>query len=123
MSVLSTASLQSIARVEVGRMPYGVTTSPDGSRILVASQSGGSISVLDSKQFKLIGTQRVGRFPEGLAVEPSGTKAYAANWFSGDVSVINVQTGAELKRIKTGGGTRSLALIGDPAVAPAAAKP
>ncbi len=59
---------------------------------------------------RVLTTQKVGRFPEGLVVEPQGRKAYVANWFSGDVSVLDVASGKELKRIKTGGGARALAV-------------
>jgi len=92
-------------------MPYGLATSTDGTRLLVANQSAGSVSLFDSRDLHILATHKVGRFPEGLVVEPGGNKAYIANWFSGDVSVIDMGSGKELKRLKTGGGARALAVV------------
>jgi YVTN family beta-propeller protein len=91
-------------------MPYGLAPSIDGSRLLVASQSTGIVTVLDTHDFKPVSTHKVGRFPEGIVVLPGGAKAYVANWFSGDVSVLDMVSGKELKRIVTGGGARALAI-------------
>ena len=63
---------------------------------------------------------KVGRFPEGIVVEPRGGKAYVANWFSGDVSVLDVASGRELKRLSTGGGARTLAVVATRASVPKA---
>jgi YVTN family beta-propeller protein len=111
ISVISTETLQTVASVSVGHMPYGVATSIDGARVLVASQSSGTVSVIDSTSLRVLTTEKVGRFPEGVIVDPGGRKAYVANWFSGDVSVVEIATGTELKRIQTGGGSRTLAVV------------
>jgi YVTN family beta-propeller protein len=113
ISILSTQTLQPIGLVKVGPMPYGLATSTDGSRLFVANQSAGSVAMLDSRDLHVMASQKVGRFPEGLVVEPKGGKAYVANWFSGDVSVLDTQNGKELKRIRTGGGSRALAVVTD----------
>jgi YVTN family beta-propeller protein len=91
-------------------MPYGVAASIDGNRLFVANQSSGSVAVLDSHDMRVIANEKVGRFPEGIVIEPHGAKAYVANWFSGDVSVLDVASGREVKRIPTGGGSRTLAI-------------
>jgi YVTN family beta-propeller protein len=114
ISVISTETLQPTATVPVGPMPYGLATSTDGTRLLVANQSAGSVSVLDARDLRVLTTEKVGRFPEGLVVEPRGRKAYVANWFSGDVSVLDIAGGKELKRIRTGGGSRAMAVIARP---------
>ena len=118
LSVISTETLQPIGTVKVGPMPYGLATSLDGTRLLVVNQSAGSVSLLDTADMRVLATHKVGRFPEGLVVEPQGHKAYVANWFSGDVSVLDVASGKELKRIKTGGGSRALAVAVGNAHAP-----
>src|SRR5262249_36229696 len=106
----STDTLRAIATIKVGHMPYGLATSPNGSRLLVASQSIGTVTALDTGDFRILSTERVGHFPEGIAMAPDGRKAYVANWFSGDVSVLGFEAGKELKRIPTGSGARALAV-------------
>ncbi len=118
ISVISTDTLGPIKTVPVGHMPYGVATTIDGALILVSHQSSGSVSIIDSREMRVLRQAKVGRFPEGIVVEPRGGKAYVANWFSGDVSVIDVASGRELKRLSTGGGARTLAVVAARAPAP-----
>ena len=108
---MSTDTLRTIKTVPVGPMPYGVATTIDGARILVSNRSSGSVAFIDSREMRVLQQAKVGRFREGIVVEPRGSKAYVANWFSGDVTVLDVASGRELKRICTGGGARTCAVI------------
>ena len=52
-------------------MPYGVAPTADGSKILVANQQSGTVSVVDRKRGRVVATVKVGRYPEGHR-DPAG---------------------------------------------------
>ena len=120
-SIVDTATDTVVATVPVAFAPAGLAADRTGRSLFVTHPDRGEISVIDVAERRVIRalgiggspcgialgqlpTQKVARFPEDLVVEPGGNKAYIANWFSGDVLVIDIGSGKELKRLKTGGG-------------------
>lgn len=109
VTVIDTARLAAVETWKTGTMPYGTAVTPDGSKLLVTHQSAGTLGVFDGADEPLAKI-KVGSYPEGVAIGSEGTRAYVANWFSDDVSVIDLETMTELRRIKSGAGTRAVAV-------------
>ena len=87
----------------VGVEPRGVGILPNGSRVYVANQVSGTVSVLVVNRPNLglrwLTDIRVGTEPFGLALTPNGRKLYVTNSRSNDVSVIDTATNRVLKTI------------------------
>jgi YVTN family beta-propeller protein len=84
--------------IPVGSVPRFVAVSPDGSRAYVTSQSGASVSVVDTASRTVTSTLTGGSYgflgPFGLAVSPDGTKLYVANNGTNTVTAITLATNA-----------------------------
>lgn len=72
--------------------PYGLSVTPDGSRLFVAHfPQGDAISVVDTTSFSVTDQISVTSGPvRGLAVSRDGTKLYVANYFASSVSVLEI---------------------------------
>jgi YVTN family beta-propeller protein len=93
VSGIDTATNTVIATVPVGRAPYGVAVTPDGSRVYVTNNVDSSVSVIATATNMVIGSPiPVGPSPLGVAVTPDGSRAYVANIESDTVTVINTTT-------------------------------
>jgi len=80
-----------------GSFPFGVAVSPDGSKVYVANNGDGSVSVIATATNTVTTTITVGTSgsgPFGVAVSPDGRKVYVANMGDGSVSVIDAATNA-----------------------------
>lgn len=113
VTVIDTAKLSAVETWKTGAMPYGAAVTPDGSKVLVTHQSAGTLGVFDGSG-KPVAKLKIGSYPEGVAIGGDGTRAYVANWFSDDVSVVDLETMTELHRIKSGAGTRAVAVRNAP---------
>src|SRR5215467_1300255 len=66
--------------IPVGRNPYGVAVTPDGSTAYVANLGSGTVSVIDTGTNTVIGTPITDdSAPTGVAVSPNGTRVYVAS--------------------------------------------
>jgi YVTN family beta-propeller protein len=66
VSVLSAATLKTIATVNVGRLPAAVTVSPDGSRVWVGNGFTGGVSVISTATNSVVATLAQGAGPANL---------------------------------------------------------
>ncbi len=98
VSVINTATNTVTADISVGDMPYGVSVSPDGSRIYVTNFGANSVSVINAATNTVSTTISVGDSPYGILVSPNG-KAYVANRMGNSVSVINTTTNTVVSTI------------------------
>jgi YVTN family beta-propeller protein len=93
VSVIDTATNTVVGSpIPVGRGPFGVAVTPDGSKVYVTNFSLNTVSVIapgTDLPFALI---PVGGFPIAVAVTPDGNKVYVANQGDGTVSVIATAT-------------------------------
>ncbi len=78
--------------MNVGTDPWGITVSPDGSKVYVTSNDSNTVSVIDTAAKKVTATINVGNKPSGIAVTPDGTKVYVANSLDNTTSVIDTAT-------------------------------
>ncbi len=103
VSVIDVATNFVVATITLpaGSDPRHVVTSPDGSRLYVASASyPGSIYVVETRaNTLLLPAITVGNSPSGIAVSPDGTLVYVTNLFSNTLSVIDTSTRAVVATI------------------------
>src|ERR1017187_4935941 len=88
VSVINVATNTVTATITVGNYPYGVSVSPDGTRVYVTNAMDGTVSVINTATNGVLATIPVGYWPDYLAVSPDGSTVYASNLSSNDVSVI-----------------------------------
>jgi YVTN family beta-propeller protein len=74
--VIDAATLTVIKTVGVGRGPYGVAVSPNGSRVYVANSYEGTVSVIDTATNSLVNTIPAGGCLTGIAVSPNNARVY-----------------------------------------------
>jgi YVTN family beta-propeller protein len=95
-----TASPTVLATIPVGVNPSGVAVSPDGSRLYVANQSDGTVSVIDTATNTVVGEPiPVVVAPYAVAVSPDGSRVYVTSLYvgpGGTVSVIDTATNTTL---------------------------
>ncbi len=97
VSVINTGNNTVTATVPVGKSPYGVAVSPDGTKVYVTNANygyRGTVSVIDTATNKITATVDLGPkySPCGIAVTPDGRKLYLANRDINGVSVIDTST-------------------------------
>ena len=77
--------------MNVGKRPYGIAVSPDGSKVYVTNEYSNTVSVIDTATNTVTATVPVESYPSGVAVSPDGTRVYVVNE-GGTVSVIDTVT-------------------------------
>jgi YVTN family beta-propeller protein len=91
-----------VVTIPVGRVPFGVAITPDGTRAYVANEFSYTVSVIDTATNTVVATIPVGLVPIGVAITPDGTRAYVPNEFSYTVSVIDTATNTVVATIPVG---------------------
>ncbi|MGD0711932.1 MAG: T9SS type A sorting domain-containing protein [Bacteroidales bacterium] len=87
--------------ITVGNYPYGISVSPDGSKVYVANEAG-TISVINTATDTVSATIAVGANLTGICVSPDGKKVYVAHYYANTVSVINTTTNTVSATIAVG---------------------
>ena len=80
--------LNTLATVNVGSGPIGVTALPDGSRFYTANTMSNDVTVVNATSYVVTKTIPVGQDPVWITSEPSSSKVYTANRSGGSVSII-----------------------------------
>jgi YVTN family beta-propeller protein len=118
--VIDTATQNVLMTIPVGVLPRGTTFTPDATRICVAEDFEGSITVGDtapireSAPIRKLATISVGKRPVGVAITPDGTKGYVPNMGGNNVSVIDIVTYQVLTTIPVGEGPVFVAIASIP---------
>ncbi|CAH1194081.1 40-residue YVTN family beta-propeller repeat-containing protein [Candidatus Nitrotoga sp. BS] len=102
VSVIDTANDTVLATIAVGYGPYGVTVSPDATRVYVANYVSSSVSVIDATTNSVLATVPIATRPYGLAVSPDGRHVYVVAYFSNNVSVIDTASNTVTATIPVG---------------------
>ena len=92
VSVINTTNNTVTATIPVGAYPYGVSLSPDGSKVYVANSGSNNVSFINTATNTVIATVAVGTNPSIVCFSPDGSKIYVANSGSNSISVINAAT-------------------------------
>ncbi|MGV8076726.1 MAG: PKD domain-containing protein [Methanosarcina sp.] len=94
VTVINTANDTFKDTVPVGKKPFGVAVSPDGTRVYVTNANygeSGTVSVIDTARNEVTATVDMGYkySPSGVAVTPDGKKLFVANRDINGVSIID----------------------------------
>lgn len=84
-----------VGRTEVFDEPYGVVSTPDGSKIYVTLEYPGQVVEIDSATQKTTRTFSAGSFPRGLALTPDGTHLLVTEYYSAAVHAIDLMSGEQ----------------------------
>lgn len=76
VSVVDLQTLKVTGSIEVGKDPRGIAISPDGRRLVVATQGNGDVSIVDIGQGGAPRRVPVGKNPEFVRIGPDGRFAY-----------------------------------------------
>ena len=90
ITVINVATGTVIDTIFVGTShPYGVSVSPDGTRVYVTTQVNNSVTVINTATNKVLDTIPAGTFPGGVVVSLDGTRVYVASQTDNKIYVIN----------------------------------
>jgi YVTN family beta-propeller protein len=92
VSVIDTASRQTVHTISTGGQPYGIAFTPDGTRVYVTSYSDNNVSVFDATNWGYITgipLQRGGPVGVAIASVNGNVEAYVANADNNTISVID----------------------------------
>src|SRR2546428_305721 len=70
VSVVDVAARRVIDTIVVGRRPWGIALTPDGSRLYTADGRSNTVSVIDTKTRKVVAAIPVGERPNDLLYIP-----------------------------------------------------
>ena len=84
------ASPAQVSSAEVDRSPIAVAVASDGTRLLVANQTAGSVSLVDLTTKRVIREVVTGDRPSGVAISPDGRRGLVAHWFGYDVAILDL---------------------------------
>ncbi len=116
--VVDTATNSQVAQISVGSEPRGLAAAADGSRIYVANNGSGTVSVIDTATNEVIGEPiAVGSQPGQLAVTPAGGRLYVANFGDDTVSVIDLAAHSVIATIPVGNEPHEIVIGPVPAIA------
>ena len=102
VSVINTATNAVVATIAVGNQPYGVSNSPDGSRVYVTNFGSDNVSVTNTATNTVMANIPVGYNSFGVSTSPDGSRVYVANPGSNYLSVINTATNTVVATIAVG---------------------
>jgi YVTN family beta-propeller protein len=75
---------------EPHRSPIALALSADGSRLLTANQTSGSVSLVDTASGQVVAEVPTGDKPSGVAISKDGKRGAVAHWYGYDLAVLEV---------------------------------
>ena len=75
---------------EPDRSPIALALSPDGARLLVANQTSGTISWVDTKLGTVLVEAKTGDRPGGVAISRDGKVGVVTHWYGGDLTILDL---------------------------------
>ncbi|WP_165249895.1 beta-propeller fold lactonase family protein [Paludisphaera soli] len=97
------------------RSPVALALSADGTRLLTANQTAGTVSLLDTSSRKVLAEAAVGEKPAGVAFAPDGRRAAVANWYGYELAVLAIE-GDQVRvagRVEVGPEPRGVVIAAD----------
>jgi YVTN family beta-propeller protein len=100
---------------EPHRSPVALALSADGSRLLTANQTAGSVSLIDARNGKVLHEVPTGDRPAGVALAKDGRRGVVTHWYGYDLAILDVTTDrlAVIGRVEVGPEPRGVVLSGD----------
>jgi YVTN family beta-propeller protein len=75
---------------EPNRSPIALALSNDGTRLLSANQTAGSVSLVDTESGRLLHEVTTGDKPAGVALSKDGRIGVVTHWYGGDLALLEV---------------------------------
>jgi YVTN family beta-propeller protein len=104
----------------IDRSPIALALSPDGTRLLTANQTSGSVSLLDPKSGQVLDEILTGERPAGVAFAPDGRSAAVTHWYGYDLALLRISDSSHLEiagRVRVGPEPRGVVIAPDGASA------
>lgn len=100
---------------EADRSPIALALNPDGSRLLVANQTSGSISWVDTRLGKVLVETKTGDRPSGVALSGDGKAGVVTHWYGYDLAVLDLTSdrATVVGRVEVGPEPRGVAVAKD----------
>jgi YVTN family beta-propeller protein len=107
--------LAAAARDEPHRSPIALALSADGTRLLVANQTAGTVSLVDTGRARVLDEKKTGDRPAGVALARDGRRGVVTHWFGYDVALLALKDDkiAIAGRIEVGPEPRGVAMTAD----------
>ena len=75
---------------EPHRSPIALALSTDGTRLLTANQTSGSVSLVDPSTGKVLAEVPTGDRPAGVAISPDGKRGVVTHWYGYDLAILEI---------------------------------
>jgi YVTN family beta-propeller protein len=100
---------------EPHRSPIALALAADGSRLLVANQTSGTVSLVDPQAGTVLHEIPTGEKPAGVAIAKNGSRAAVTHWYGYDLAVLDVGPDriAVVGRVDVGPEPRGVVIAGD----------
>jgi YVTN family beta-propeller protein len=100
---------------EPHRSPIALALSGDGTRLLVANQTAGSVSLIDARSLCVLHEHKTGEKPAGVALSRDGRRGVVAHWFGYDVAILDLKGDriSVIGRLEVGPEPRGVAISAD----------
>ena len=100
---------------EPDRSPIALALNASGSRLLVANQTSGSISWVDTRAGRVLRETKTGDRPSGVAISPDGTIGVVAHWYGYDLAILDLREdrAAVVGRVEVGPEPRGVVIASD----------
>ena len=104
LAIIDTRTDKIVKTLKVGEQPWRAYNSPDGRWMLVPNNGDSTVSVIDTASQKIVAQLNAGAEMTGVNFAAGGSKAYVISQGDSTVYVFNMQTFAQVTRLKIGTG-------------------
>jgi YVTN family beta-propeller protein len=103
------------SRDEPHRSPIALALSADGTRLLTANQTAGTVSLVDVKSARVLHEVQTGEKPAGVALSRDGRRGAVTHWYGYDLGVLELKDDRIILagRIEVGPEPRGVAMTAD----------
>lgn len=102
LSVIDTASMETIASIYTGQRCHVVALTNDNKQAWVANIGDNNISIVDTDTFRILGTIPTGKGPTGLTFSHDGRFAYVSTQGDKSVNIIDTLSHEIVKSLPVG---------------------
>ena len=99
---------------EMDRSPIALAVARDGSRLLTANQTSGTVSLIDPVALRVLREVKTGDRPSGVAIAPDGQRGLVAHWYGSDVAILDLTEDrlTVIIRVEVGPEPRGVVIVG-----------
>lgn len=89
---LAASRAQDVEGAGPHRSPIALALSTDGTRLLTANQTSGTVSLVDTAAGKVLDEVPTGEKPAGVAISKDGRRGVVTHWFGYDLALLDITT-------------------------------